>query len=72
MNKGKDNTILSYLIYVYPINISYISYEPPRTAAHLAKVAHNMASIHIGQGHDVEEKRFHIVVQCLVIQKELG
>lgn len=31
-----------------------------------------MAAIHIGQCHDIEQKRLHVVVEGLVVQKELG
>lgn len=36
-----------------------------RGSTHLGKVAHDMTAPHIAHGHDVEEKRVGIVVQCL-------
>lgn len=31
-----------------------------------------MAARVVGLGHDIEEKRLHVVVQCFMIQEELG
>jgi hypothetical protein len=43
-----------------------------RTQAYLAEVANSMTSLGVPDCHYVKEKGFHVVVQCFVVQKELG
>ena len=38
----------------------------------LAEVAHDMAAVGVGGGHHVEEERFHVVVERLVVEERLG
>ena len=38
----------------------------------LAEVTNDVATVRVGGGHHVEEERFHIVVERLVVEERLG
>lgn len=43
-----------------------------RLQAYLAEVANGVTSLRVPDGHNIKEKGLYIIVECFVVQEELG